>query len=153
MTALDAAVLALLVLISAGGYHQGLIRGLTRLFGLVLIAITTLILSTGISNRGGLQSMVLRTLALCAAVMLVVGAFTWLLNRIIPRSWHKAAANKLLGVLPALLQGLIVAALVLGLVHRLALEQEMQQYLASGAITGPLILPASWLEQSLAGVR
>ena len=153
MTALDAAVLAVLVLIGAGGYHQGLIRGLTRLFGLVLIALTTLILSTGISNRGGLQLMVLRTLALCAAVLLTVGAFTWLVNRTIPRAWHKAAINKLLGVLPALLQGLIVAALILGLVHRLALEQEMQQYLARGAITGPLILPVSWLEQSLAGVR
>ncbi len=153
MTPLDAAVLALLVLIGAGGYHQGLIRGLTRLLGLVLIAFITLILSVGINNRGELRSMILRTLALCAAVMLSVGALTWLLNRAIPRAWHDARINKLLGVLPALLQGLIVAALMLGLVHRLALEPEMQQYLARGVVTGPLILPVSWIEQSLAGVR
>lgn len=153
MTALDAAVIALLVLISAGGYHQGLIRGLTRLLGLALIALTTLIFSVGISNRGDLQAMILRTLALCAAIILAVGALIWLLNRAIPRAWHNALINKLLGIVPALLQGVIVAALILGLVHRLALEQEMQQYLARGLVTGPLVLPVSWLEQSLAGVR
>ena len=153
MTPLDAAVLALLLLISVGGYHQGLLRGLTRLLGLVIITLTTLILSVGISNRGGLENMVLRTLALCAAVLLVVGALTWLLNRAIPRSWHDAPINKWLGVLPALLQGVMVAALILGLVHRLALEQEMQHYLARGVVTGPLTLPLIWIEQSLAGVR
>ena len=153
MTALDAAVLALLVLIGAGGYHQGLIRGLTRLLGLLLIAFITLLLSAGISTRGELRPMILRTLALCAAVMLLVGALIWQLNRSIPRAWHAARINKRLGVLPALLQGLIVAALTLGLVHRLALEPEMQQYLARGVVTGPLILPVSWIEQSLAGMR
>ncbi len=153
MTPLDAAVLALLVLIGAGGYHQGLIRGLTRLLGLLLIAFVTLLLSVGISNRGELQAMILRTLALCAAIMLLVGVLTSLLNRAIPRAWHATRINKLLGVVPALLQGLLVATLMLGLIHRLALEPEMQQYLARGVVTGPLILPVSWMEQSLAGVR
>lgn len=153
MTPLDAAVVALLVLVGAGGYQQGLIRGLTRLGALAVIAPITLVLAAGIDGRDGPRTMLLRTLALCGGVVLLVGIMTWLINRAVPSRWHDTRLNKLLGVLPALVQGLTVAALVLGLAHRLALEQEMQHYLARGMLTGQLIQPVSWLEQTLARVR
>ncbi len=153
MTPLDAAVVALLILIGAGGYQQGLIRGLTRLAALAAIALLTLVLAVGIDSRDGVQTLLLRTLALSGGVVLIVGIVTWLFNRAVPARWHEARLNKLLGIVPALLQGLTVVTLMLGLTHRLALEQEMQHYLARGILTGRLIRSVSWLEQSLAGLR
>ncbi len=153
MTPLDAAVIAFLLLVSAGGYYQGLIRGVTRLAALLVIGLATTVLGNGIGTRGGIQAMVLRTMALFGAVVLVVAALAWLVNRAFPSEWHTSKLNKVLGIVPALLQGVIIAALLVGLVHRLALEQEVQRYIAGGFVTGPLIEPLRWVEQSLAGVR
>jgi uncharacterized membrane protein required for colicin V production len=153
MTPLDAAVVAFLVLISAGGYYQGFIRGLTRLAALAAIGLATVVLSLGIEAQNSLQSMILRTLALFGAVVLLTTAFVWLINRAFPHEWHAARLNKVLGIVPALFQGLIIAALLVGLVHRLALEQEVQRYIGAGIVTGPLTEPLRLVEQSLAGVR
>jgi uncharacterized membrane protein required for colicin V production len=153
MTLLDAAVIALLLLIAAGGYYQGFLRGLMRLIGLLSIGLLTALLSIGASLQGSIQQVVLRTFALFCGGTLVVGVAIWLLNRLIPPALHRSRINKLLGVLPALLQGVIVLALALGFVHRVALEQETQGYIARGLVSGPLIEPFAWFEQSLAGVR
>lgn len=153
MTLLDAAVLALLGLIGAGGYHQGLIRGITRTAALLTIGLLAAILTAGATIEGSIQSVIARTLALFGGVVLVVGTLTWLINWAIPRSFHATLINKLLGIVPGVLQGLIVLALALGLLHRIALDQAMQQYLARGLVTGPLIQPFGWLERTLAGVQ
>lgn len=153
MTLLDAGVIALLVLIGAGGYQQGLVRGLTRTGALLLIGLITALLSIGISLQGGIQQVLLRTFALFCGGVLVVGALIWLVNRVVPASFHRARLNRVLGVLPAIVQGTIVLALALGFIHRVAFDQETQRYIARGIVTGPLIEPVAWLEQSLAGVR
>lgn len=153
MTLLDTAVIALLVLIAAGGYQQGLLRGLTRTAALLLIGLITALLSIGISLQGSIQQVVLRTIALFCGGVLAVGAIIWLVNRVVPSTFHRARINRLLGVLPAIVQGTIVLALTLGFIHRVALDQETQRYIARGIITGPLIEPFAWLEQSLAGMR
>ncbi len=152
MTLLDAAVLLLLLLIGAGGYHQGLIRGLTRTAALLTIGMLTLLLSTGAAIEGSIQTVVTRTLTIFGGVLLLVGTLTWLVNRAIPNAFHQTLTNKILGIVPGLIQGLIVLALALGFVHRVALDQAMQEYIARGAITGPLIQPFDWLERTLAGV-
>ena len=149
MTPLDAAVVAFLVLVGAGGYRQGLIRGLTRLIALAAIALISLVLGIGIGAQGGLQAMLLRTAALCAAVVLLVSALTWLLNWAVPRGWHRSRVNRVLGTLPAIAQGVVVAALVLGLLHRLAIDPATERYLERGFLTGPLVQPVAWLEQAL----
>lgn len=153
MTLLDAAVLALLALIGAGGYHQGLIRGITRTAALLAIGLLAAILTAGATIEGTIQNVIVRTLTLFGGVLLVVGTLTWLINWAIPRSFHTTLINKILGIVPALLQGLIVVALALGFLHRVALDQAMQNYLAGGLVTGPLILPFGWLERTLAGVQ
>lgn len=152
MTALDGGVIALLLLIAAGGYHQGFVRGLTRTAALAGIGLLTATLSLGLRLSGDVESVVLRVAALFLGALLVVGALVWMLNRLAPAAVHQSQLNKALGVLPALLQGLIVIALVLGFVHRVALEQEMQRYIARGVVTGPLIEPVAWLERALAGL-
>jgi uncharacterized membrane protein required for colicin V production len=153
MTLLDAAVLALLILIGAGGYHQGLIRGLTRTAGLLTIGALAAILSAGTTVEGSIRNVIVRTLTIFSGVLLVVGAVIWIVNRAIPRRFHTTLLNSVLGILPGLLQGLIVLALALGFVHRVALEPAMQQYIARGLITGPLIQPFGWIERTLAGVQ
>ena len=152
MTLLDAAVLGLLVLIGAGGYHQGLIRGVTRAAALLTIGMLTVLLSAGVVIDGSIQSVITRTLTIFGGVFLLVGTLTWIVNRAIPRAFHATLTNRVLGIVPGLLQGLIVLALALGFVHRVALDQAMQEYIARGVITGPLILPFDWLERTLAGV-
>jgi uncharacterized membrane protein required for colicin V production len=153
MTLLDAAVLALLALIGAGGYHQGLIRGITRTAGLLIIGALTAILSAGIVGEGSIRNVIIRTLTIFIGVLLVVGILIWIINRAIPRAFHTTLVNKVLGIVPGLIQGLIVVALALGFVHRVALDQAMQQYIARGLITGPLIEPFGWIERTLAGVQ
>ena len=149
MTWLDAAVVAFLLLVGAGGYHQGLIRGLTRLVALAAIALTALVLGLSVDSDGDLRTLLLRMAALCLAVILVVGTVTWGLNRLVPRAWHRSLANRLLGTLPALLLGVAVAALLLGLAHRLAIDPGTQRELERGVLTGPLVQPVSWLERAL----
>jgi uncharacterized membrane protein required for colicin V production len=149
ITALDIAVIVLLALIAVGGYYQGFIRGLTRTAALIVVTGGTFLLSAGMRLQGSIQNIVIRTVILLAGVMLVIGALTWLFNRSVPRAFHESLLNKILGIVPALLQGLIVLSLLLGFVHRVALEVETQQYIAHGSVTGPLIQPFAWLEQSL----
>lgn len=153
MTLLDAAVVALLALIGAGGYHQGLIRGITRTAALLAIGLLAAILTAGATIEGSIQHVIVRTLTIVGGVLLVVSTLTWLINWAIPRSFHATLLNKILGIVPALLQGLIVLALALGFLHRVAIDQGMQNYLAGGLVTGPLILPFGWLERTLAGVQ
>jgi uncharacterized membrane protein required for colicin V production len=153
MTLLDAAVLGVLALIGAGGYHQGLMRGITRTAALLAIGLLAALLTAGATIEGSIQSVILRTLAIFGGVLLVIATLTWLINWAIPRSFHATLINKILGIVPALLQGLIVLALALGFFHRIALDQAMQEYLARGLITGPLIQPFGWLERTLAGVQ
>lgn len=153
MTLLDAAVLALLALIGAGGYYQGLIRGITRTAALLAIGLLAALLTSSATIEGAIQTVILRTLTIVGGVLLVVGTLTWLINWAIPRSFHATLINKILGIVPALIQGLIVLALALGFFHRIALDQAMQDYLARGLITGPLIQPFGWLERTLAGVQ
>jgi uncharacterized membrane protein required for colicin V production len=153
MTLLDAAVLALLALIGAGGYHQGLIRGITRTAALLAIGMLTALLSAGVTLEGSIQIVIARTLTIFGGVLLVVATLTWLINWAIPPGFHDTLINRLLGIVPGLLQGLIVLALALGFAHRVALDLAMQQYIARGLVTGPLILPFGWLERTLAGVQ
>lgn len=153
MTLLDAAVLAFLLLVSLGGYRQGLVRGVLRIAALLAIGLLAAILSAGIGRQGDLQTLLMRAVALFAGLIIATGTLAWMLGWSVPRVIHDSTLNRLLGVVPALLQGLLVVALLLGLVHRIAFSQELQTYIAGGAISGPLIQPLSWLERSLAGLR
>lgn len=153
MTLLDAAVLVFLLLVALGGYRQGLVRGVLRIGAMVAIGLLAAILSAGIGRQGDLQTLLLRTGALFAGLVIAAGMLAWMLGRSVPRVVHDSVVNRLLGVVPALLQGLLVAALLLGLIHRIAFSPELQAYVAGGAVSGPLIQPFSWLERSLAGLR
>jgi uncharacterized membrane protein required for colicin V production len=149
MTWLDAGVVVFILLVGLGGYYQGLLRGLTRTIALLGTGLIALTLSLGAAIGGTLEGVVVRTLALVLAVVLVVGVITWSINRVIPRSFHHSPVNRVLGVVPAVLQGVIVVALVLGFVHRVAFDQATQRYIEQGRVTGPLIVPFSWIERSL----
>lgn len=153
MTRLDLGVIALLLLIAAGGYRQGLIRGLMRTAALSAIGLIAATFSLSLAIDGSIQVVVLRVAALFGSIVLLVSALVWLINRTIPRTFHQSRLNHALGVLPALVQGVLVLSLGLGLFYRLAFEQTTQQYIANGMITGPMIQPVIWLERAIAGVQ
>lgn len=152
ITALDVGVSVALLLIAIGGYRQGLLRGLVRLAALLSAALLALLLSAGMTLRGPIDAIVLRSAALFAGALLVAGGLALAVSRLIPRVLHESLINRVLGIIPALLQGLVVIALVLGLAHRVAITDEMARYIAGGRVTGPLIQPFAWLERSLAGI-
>ncbi len=150
---LDVIVVILLLLIAAGGYWQGFVRGLVRITTLVVTGLLTAMLLLSVSFEADLQTIMLRAVALLAGVTILTSALAWLINRAIPPAVHASRWNKTLGVVPALLQGLIIAVLALGLAHRLALEPQIEDYIARGMITRPLLLLFDWLELTLAGMR
>lgn len=153
MTLLDGAVIGLVVLFAAGGYRQGLIRGLMRVAALSAIALLMITFGYGLTINGTLQVVLLRAGVFFVGSVLVVGTVAWLLNRLIPPSFHTSLLNRVLGMVPPLILGMLVLALALGLWHRLAFDQATQDYLARGSLTGRLIQPVIWLERAVAGVR
>ncbi len=153
MTLLDVMVMTILLLIAAGGYRQGFIRGLVRATALVVIGLLTAALLLNVPVEGGLDMVMLRAVAVLGGATILTGVLAWLINRTVPPTLHASRWNKTLGVIPALLQALIVAVLALGLAHRLALEPATQDYIARGVITGPLLMLFDWLELTLAGVQ
>ena len=153
MTVLDGAVIGLGVLFAAGCYRQGLIRGLMRVAALSAIGLLTVTFSYGVAIDGTLQAVLLRAGVFFGGSVLMIGALAWLLNRLIPPPFHSSLPNRVLGMVPPVVLGLLVVALALGLWHRLAFDQATQEYLARGSLTGRLIQPVIWLERAVAGVR
>lgn len=153
MTLLDVGVIIVLLLVAAGGYRQGFIRGLTRTAALSAMGLLTALFSLSLAIGSSIEVVLLQVVALFGGIVLLVSAVVWLINRMVPRTFQQARLNRILGVVPALVQGALVLALALGLFYRLAFEQTTQQYIAGGLITGPLIQPVLWLEREIAGVR
>lgn len=148
MSALDAGVVLLLVLIAAGGYRQGLLRGLVRLAALLAIAALAALLALGLAPGDSIRGVLLRAGLLFGGVVLIIATVAWLLERSVPASFQRTLLNKCLGVVPALAVGLVVCAMLLGLAQRIAFGDELQRYLAGGIVTGPLARPLQWLERS-----
>jgi hypothetical protein len=99
-----------------------------------------------------------RATAMWAASAALLGlAFTaaiaWAASRGVPRFVHQTLTNRLLGILPALLIGLVMVALGLALIDRIALEPATQELIRRGVLTGPLVAVVDVLEQIIAGVR
>ncbi|WP_029214509.1 CvpA family protein [Kallotenue papyrolyticum] len=152
MTALDVAVLALLLLIGLGGYRQGLLRGLTRLAALLSATLLALLLGPRTPLRGALRLDIARLAVLFLGLLIATGTLAWLANRAISEALHTSRLNRALGVLPALALGLLVLAVLLGLAQRLAPNDALASYIAGGRVSGPLAQPFFWLERRLAGL-
>lgn len=146
MTALDAGVLLALALLAAGGYRQGLLRGLLRLAGLLVVAAVAALLAAGLTPGASAQSVLLRAGLLFGGVLLIGATAVWLLDRSIPVALENAPLNKWLGILPALLLGLLIGGLVVGVAQRIAVGDELERYLARGLLTGRLARPVQWIE-------
>lgn len=144
---LDAALVAMLVVIASGGYRQGCVRGLVRLVALALIGGLCVLLVLLLPQHNTLRGSLVQAGVIVACVVLVAALFAWFVNRKVARDVHQARWNHILGVVPALVQGVVLTALLVGLAHRLAITPEHQQYIAQGRISGPLTQPLVWLER------
>ncbi len=153
MTWLDLVCGLFLALVAVGGYAQGLIRGVARLGVLLgggalgaLVVLQLGSFDTAAATAGWAAAIALLALG-------GTGLVGWSMARIVPRFMHAMLANRLLGVLPALLAGLVILALVLALAERLAVTSETQAFIRSGVVTGPLVSTVDLVEQLVAGVR
>ncbi len=153
MTWLDLLCGLLLLLLMAGGYAQGFIRGVLRLVALFGGGLLGTLLMLRLGTLGTAP-----TTAVWAAVVALIGVTVsslifWSLTRIVPPFVHARFLNRLLGTLPALLIGLVILALILSLADRVALREETQLLIREGLLTGPLVQTVDALEQTVAGVR
>ncbi|HSH80408.1 MAG TPA: hypothetical protein VLA19_17915 [Herpetosiphonaceae bacterium] len=153
MTWLDVVCILALALIAAGGYVQGLIRGLVRLLALLggggLAAVAVLNLDTASSAPGTAAVAV----AITTALLAIAGLAAWMLSRSLPSSAHAAPVNRLLGVVPALALGFVLLAVLVGLAERVALTTETQAFIRAGALSGRLVQLVDTIEQLVAGIR
>ncbi len=151
MTALDLGIVVMVVLLALGGYRQGLVRGTVRMLAILAVGVLAALLLVQLTPHGTLQSWLAQAGFVLASIALAIVAIAWLLNRLVPLQVHAARWNRTLGVVPALVQGLVIIAVVLGLAYRLAITPEQQRYIAEGVLSGPLSQPLLWLERTVLG--
>jgi uncharacterized membrane protein required for colicin V production len=147
---LDAALVVVFALIASGGYRQGCVRGMVRLLALALIGGLSVLLLLLLPPHHTLRGSLVRAGVIVACAVLAAALLTSVINRNLARHVHGAHWNRILGVVPALLQGVVLVSLLVGLAHRLAITPEHQQYIAQGWISGPLREPLMWLERAAA---
>jgi uncharacterized membrane protein required for colicin V production len=150
MTMLDAALVAVLVAIASGGYRQGCVRGMVRLVVLALIGGLSVLLLLLLPLHDTLGGSLVQAGVIAVGMVLIAALLASVINRKVTRHVHQARWNRILGVVPALVQGVVLASLVVGLAYRLAITPELQHYIAQGWISGPLSEPVVWLERTAA---
>ena len=153
MTLLDVVCGVFLVLVGIGGYAQGLIRGVLRLLALLGGAALGTLFALRVGSSGTARGAAGWAGAAALLGIVVCGLVAWSAAKAIPPFVHRTLANRLLGVLPALLLGLLILAVGLGLAERVVAAPETQAYIRSGLLTGPLVEAVDVAEQIAAGVR
>lgn len=153
MTWLDLGCTLGLVLIAAGGYSQGLIRGVLRLVALVAGGLLGAGLMLRLGTLGTPSTTALWASAAALLGVAVSGLLAWSASNTVPRSVHESLPNRILGILPALLAGAIILALGLSLAERIAMTVQTQELIRTGIITGPLAGIVDLVEQRAAGLR
>ena len=153
MTLLDVVCWLFLALVGIGGYAQGLIRGVLRLLALLGGAVMGTLFALRVGSTGTAPGAAGWAGVMALLGIAVCGLVAWSAAKAIPPFVHRTLINRLLGVLPALLLGLLILALGLGLAERVVVASETQAYIRSGWLTGPLIGAVDVAEQIVAGVR
>ena len=153
MTWLDLLCCLLLALVAVGGYTQGLLRGLLRLLALLAGGILGTLLMLRLGALGTPRATAAWAIAAALLGVAITGLLAWGAARVVPHFMHETLTNRLLGIVPALLIGLVILALLLGLVERVALTAETQEFIRDGLLTGPLVRVVDLVEQVVAGVR
>lgn len=151
VTALDIAIVVILILVALGGYRQGFVRGVVRMLAILSIGLLSTLLLVSIQPEGTLPNSLMQSGTVAISIALAIAAIAWLVNRLVSYRVHMASWNRALGVIPAVLQAVLIAAVLLGLAYRLAITPEQQAYIAQGVISGPLSRPLNWVERALAG--
>ena len=153
MTWLDAVCFVLLLLVGLGGYEQGAIRGILRLVGLLAGGGLGFLLVLRVGTLDTVQGAAASAIIAILLGVTATGLLIWSVTRMLPSFVHRNPANRALGILPALVVGLLILTLALGLAERLVTTQERQAFIRAGKLTGPLVRVVDLVEQTVAGVR
>jgi uncharacterized membrane protein required for colicin V production len=153
MTWLDLVCLLTLGIVAVGGYAQGFVRGMLRIFSLAGGGALGVLFMLRVESSDDLQQMVLWTIGAALLGIAITSLFSWSVSRAIPPFVHHSITNRVLGMLPALLIALVVLVFLLGLADRLAITTDQRIFLRSGILTGPLIVIVDWIEQHSITIR
>jgi uncharacterized membrane protein required for colicin V production len=153
MTWLDVLCGIFLLLGGAGGYAQGFIRSSLRLLALLLGGILGMLFMLRLGSAGTTQGAVLRAAGAMVLGLAVTSLAAWSADKAVPHFVHRSLTNKILGILPGMLIGLLILTIGLGLADRLALSAATQEFLRRGVVAGPLVAAGDLVEQMVVGVR
>ncbi len=153
MTWLDLLCGLFLLLVGIGGYAQGFIRGGLRLLALLVGSALGLLFTMRLGSLATATAAVVWAGAAAMLGITVAALAAWSLAKALPNVVHRALTNRLLGILPAVVLGLVILVIGLGLVDRLTTSSATQELLRKGLVTGPLVGAGDLIEQMIAGVR
>jgi uncharacterized membrane protein required for colicin V production len=146
MNRVDAAILLILALYGFAGYRRGFLAMVLDWLGLAAAVLLALWLAAPagdwLTHRYALIPGLARLLAFVG--LLLVARLLWaiavgLLWRRIPRALRRSPADRVAGILPGLLQGAIVAALVLIALAALPLPIVPHAEIAASPLAAPLL--------------
>ena len=142
----DLIVVLIVVLYLARGWYEGFLRVTLDLVGLALIFWVGWRfyprLSGWLAGQWGIPEVYGRPLGFLLAGIVAASVF-WIVAGLIlgalPRQVHHSWLNRLLGLLPAALSGLLVAALVVTLVSVAPTDFPLASAVSTSALGGPLV--------------
>jgi uncharacterized membrane protein required for colicin V production len=153
MTWLDIMCILGLTLVAAGGYNQGFSRGILRLATLVVGGLLGAGLMFHMGTLGTPRATAVWAVAAALLAMIASSLIAWSAIGAVPRRVHEWLPNRILGLLPALVVGVIILALSLSFAERVASAVDTQQLIRTGMVTGPLVSAVDLVEQHTIGVR
>jgi uncharacterized protein YkwD len=159
MNAIDA-LLAVIILVSAligsrRGFLAASLQLLTLAWSLLIAFFSYRLVADGLQSRWPSLDVWATPLSFVAVFILchlILGAIANVLAGTVPQSVHAAGANKALGVLPGLVNGLVNATVLSLIVLTTPLVDGLTALARESEIASRLTAPAEWLEARLAPI-
>ncbi|MBV9240397.1 MAG: CvpA family protein [Acidobacteria bacterium] len=152
----DVALVLLVALSAYSGYSRGLLLSLLDLVRWIGGWLLAIFLYRPVSNvigsmLGGDEAIRIPIVFLSLVVLfgIVIQVVGWRLLRRIPAEYHMNLPNKLLGIIPGLFNGLILAAIIAGLLFALPLSDSFAEQVQDSRVAGELAVVTDTIENTL----
>ena len=153
---IDVGLLLMVALSAWSGYSRGLILSLLDLVRWIGGWLLAIFLYRPISNAigsvtGGDDTLRIPVVFLALVVIfgVVIQLVGWRLIRRIPAEYHMNLPNRLLGIIPGLFNGLILAAILSGLLFAIPLSDNFSEQVQDSRVAGELAVVTDTIENTL----
>ncbi|MFL6374133.1 MAG: CvpA family protein [Pyrinomonadaceae bacterium] len=152
----DAGLVLVIALSALSGYRRGALLSLLDLVRWIGGWLLAIFLYRPVSNMigsafGGDDTMRLPVVFLILVVLLgiLIQFVGWRLVRRIPAEYHMSFPNRLMGIIPGLFNGLILAAILSGLLFAIPLSDTFAEQVQESRVAGELAVVTDTIENTL----